>query len=161
MSAFIAELNAALPKPTAGSLPSTRTFVMVTSALESDDVEQLGAELQHTRAHYQSLEYMLNNEDQIVETILGSFTEADELPTPTTVEEAVRYTARVYATEVLLAAYDTAHQLGLFLAMGMNVQEALQHLYSDLDHTDPAKELAEGLTEKDIAELLGQVDDEG
>ncbi|AVR56798.1 hypothetical protein PBI_ELVA_57 [Microbacterium phage Elva] len=140
MSDFTAALDAALPKPTAGALPSSRTFGMVTEALESKDVDHLSGELQHSRAHYQSLEYMLNNEDAIVATILGSFEEAPELPTPTTVEEAVRFTARVFATEVLMAAYDSAHQIGLPMQlMGLDVQQALQMLYGDLDHTDPQR----------------------
>ncbi|QJD49871.1 hypothetical protein QDW19_gp56 [Microbacterium phage AvGardian] len=140
MSDFNAALDAALPRPTAGSLPATRTFSMVTQAIESQSIEELTHELEHTRAHYQSLEYMLNNEDAIVATILESFKEAEELPTPTTVEEAVRYTARVFATEVLMAAYDSAHHIGLPMAlMGLNVQEALQMIYGDLDFSDPER----------------------
>ena len=142
MSTITDALNEAEPFRTAGSLPSTRTFWMVTEAIESKDVDHLVGELNHSRAHYQSLEYMLNNEAQIVETILGSFAESDDVaPTPETIEEAIRLTARVYATEVLMAAYDTAHQLRPPMAlMGLNVQEALQMLYDDLDHSDPERE---------------------
>ena len=148
MSTFTEKLDAALPLPTAGSLPSSRTFSMVSDALESSDIDEVKGELQHSRAHYQSLEYMLNNEADIVKTILESFELGDEVaPTPKTVEEAVRLTVRVFATEVLMAAYDSAHQigvpmamgLGVPMAMGLDVQQALQMLYSNLDHTDPAR----------------------
>ena len=140
MSTFTEKLDAALPLPTAGSLPSSRTFSMVSDALESSDIDKVKGELQHSRAHYQSLEYMLNNEADIVKTILESFEFGDEVaPTPKTVEEAVRLTVRVFATEVLMAAYDTAHQIVLPTAMGLDVQQALQMLYGDLDHTDPAR----------------------
>ncbi|QDH92432.1 hypothetical protein SEA_CELAENA_53 [Microbacterium phage Celaena] len=143
MTDFTARLDEKLPKRTAGALPSTRTFGMVTEALESQDVEVLSHELQHTRAHYQSLEYMLNNEEQLVEVIKGSW-EAGAAPEPTTIEEAIRLTVRAIATEALEAAYDTAHQTGFFIAvLGMNVQEALQTLYSDLDYSDPERELSE------------------
>jgi hypothetical protein len=153
MSDFTTALDAALPPRTAGQLPAARTFGMVTDALESKDVQQLSDELNHTRAHYQSLEYMLNNEGDIIATILSSFEEAPELPTPTTVEEAVRYVVRVYSTELLNAAYDTAHGIGLPMAlMGLNVKEALELLYSDLDHQDPDREV----TDADIAALLGR-----
>ncbi|QOP64291.1 hypothetical protein QDW16_gp13 [Microbacterium phage Quenya] len=160
MTDFAARLDEKLPKRTAGALPSTRTFGMVTEALASEDVEQLSHELQHTRAHYQSLEYMLNNEDQIVETILGSW-DAGAAPEPTTVEEAVRLTARVFATEVLEAAYDTAHNTGFFIAvLGMTVQEALQTLYSDLDFSDPERELSEADLQA-LATPVVDTDDEG
>ncbi|WMI34073.1 hypothetical protein FINALFRONTIER_56 [Microbacterium phage Finalfrontier] len=160
-TAFTAALDAALPKQTAGSLPGTRTFGMVTEAIESRDVDQLIRELEHTRAHYQSLEYMLNNEDQIAATIIGSFTDPAArdagIPEPTTLEEVVRLTVRVYANEVLGAAYDTAHQVGLPMAlMGLDVQDALKMIYSDLDFSDPAREL----TEDDIAALLGKPEDD-
>ncbi|QZE10273.1 hypothetical protein QDW33_gp53 [Microbacterium phage Doobus] len=158
---FTDALEAALPKQTAGSLPSTRTFGMVTEAIESRDVDALIRELEHTRAHYQSLEYMLNSEDQIAETIINSFTDpaarAAGIPEPTTLEEVVRFAVRVYANEVLGVAYDTAHQVGLPMAlMGLDVQGALQMIYSDLDYSDPAREL----TEDDIAELLGKPEDD-
>ncbi|UVF61110.1 hypothetical protein SEA_EULA_55 [Microbacterium phage Eula] len=161
-SAFTAALDAVLPKQTAGSLPGTRTFGMVTEAIESRDVDQLIRELEHTRAHYQSLEYMLNNEDQIAKTIIGSFTDPEArdagIPVPATLEEVVHLAVRVYANEVLGAAYDTAHQVGLPMAlMGLDVQDALKMIYSDLDFSDPEREL----TEDDIAELLGKpADDE-
>lgn len=161
MSTFAADLDAALPRPTAGALPSSRTFGMVTQAIESKDVAELTHELEHTRAHYQSLEYMLNNEDAIVKTILGSFEEAEELPTPTTIEEAVRYTARVFATEVLMAAYDSAHQIGLPMAlMGLDVQDALKMLYSDLDFSDPEREVTDDELQAFLATAPTGEDDE-
>ncbi|QIN93714.1 hypothetical protein QDW23_gp55 [Microbacterium phage Stromboli] len=141
MSTFTEKLDAALPLPTAGSLPSTRTFSMVESALASSDIDEVKGELQHSRAHYQSLEYMLNNEVAIVKTIVESFPLGDDIaPTPETVEEAVQLTVRVFATEVLMAAYDSAHQIGLPMAiMGLSVQGALQMLYGDLDFSDPER----------------------
>ncbi|UYL86358.1 hypothetical protein JOVITA_54 [Microbacterium phage Jovita] len=158
-TSFTEALDAALPLPTAGALPSTRTFGMVTEALESDDIDFVKGELQHSRAHYQALEYMLNGETQIIETILESFDmPADVAPTPTTIEEAVRLTVRIFATEVLMAAYDTAHHVGMPMALtGANLQEALQMLFGGLDFSDPEREL----TEDDIQALLGKpADDE-
>ncbi|QDP45072.1 hypothetical protein QDW22_gp54 [Microbacterium Phage DirtyBubble] len=159
MSTFTEKLDAALPLPTAGSLPATRTFGMVEEALASDDIDFVKGELQHSRAHYQSLEYMLNNEAAIVKTIVESFPLGDDIaPTPETVEEAVQLTVRVFATEVLMAAYDSAHQIGLPMAiMGLSVQGALQMLYGDLDFSDPERGV---VSDDQIAAFIAAGDDE-
>ena len=87
MSTITDALNEAEPFRTAGALPSTRTFGMVENALESDDIDVVKAELVHTRAHYQSLEYILNDEENILTSLRTSIAEG-EYPTPTTPDEA-------------------------------------------------------------------------
>ena len=140
---FDAKLDKVAPKRTAGALPSTRTFSMVADALASEDIDQVKGELQHTRAHYQSLEYMLNHDEQIAKTIIESFSDP-ECPVPETVEDAVRLTTRVFASAVLDAAYDNAHAIGFFVqVLGRDVQQALQSLYSELDFSDPEREVSD------------------
>jgi hypothetical protein len=140
---------------TAGALPSTRTFNMVTDALQSGDVEHLQMELQHTRAHYQSLEYMLNDEGAIL-TAINAEVEAGRVPKPETPEEALQLAVRVYSKVVLDAAYDNAHEVGFFVAvLGMSVQDALQQIYGRLDFSDPEREL----TDEELAALSGQAVD--
>ncbi|UGL61867.1 hypothetical protein SEA_FRANKLIN22_54 [Microbacterium phage Franklin22] len=136
-------LDAKLERRTAGALPSSRTFDMVTQALESGDPEVIGMELQHSRAHYQSLEYMLNSEQRILD-VINEGIEAGEVPTPTNVQEALALAVRFINTVALEAAYDTAHGTGFFVAvLGMNVQSALQNLYPELDHSDPEREVSD------------------
>nr|AIA15810.1 Unknown Function [uncultured bacterium] len=109
--------------------------------------------MDHVRAHYQSLEYMLSSEDRIVSTVLGSW-DAGAAPKPANIEEAIRLAVRAVGTEVLLAGYDVAHDAGMVQALyGFdNIQEALQHLYSDLDFSDPAYEV----TDDQIAAFLNE-----
>ena len=75
MSTITDALNEAEPFRTAGALPSTRTFGMVENALESDDIDVVKAELVHTRAHSQSLEYILNAEETILTSLRTSIAE--------------------------------------------------------------------------------------
>lgn|GEM_PF-5957228 len=144
MSDFTDKLNQTFPVRTAGALPSTRTYGMVEEALASDDIEVVKAELVHSRAHYQALEYMLNSEARLIETFLDGLANDPETPKPETTEDVVRILARVYGTVVLEAAYDTAHSTGFFMGvLGMDLQTALQNLYADLDWSDPERELSE------------------
>ena len=138
--------NAPLMAPrTAGALPSSRTFNMVTAALESGSEEHLAMELKHTRAHYESLEYALADEENIVAAIIDALKEGD-LPQPQNLEETLALTARVYHKVVLDVAYETAHGIGFFMeVLGLNVQEALRVLYADtgLDFSDPEREVTD------------------
>lgn len=147
--------NAFMMAPrTAGALPSSRTFDMVTAALESKDTDQLSAELQHTRAHYESLEYALSDESRIVAAIIDGI-EGGELPRPQNLEETLTLAARAYHKVILDIAYETAHQVGFFMeAFGMSVQEALRTIYSDLDFSDPEREVQD----EDLAALLSAHD---
>lgn len=159
MTDFNTNLDAQLPARTAGSLPSTRTFGMVEDALASENIDEVKAELIHTRAHYQSLEYMLNSEARIIETILKANENAandPEQPAPETFEETVRLIVRLYSSVITDSAYDTAHSVGFFMGvLGMDLQEALRTLYDDLDHRDPEREV----TDADIATLIADFSD--
>lgn len=136
----VAEALPELSPRTAGALPSTRTFGMVEDALASDDIEVVKMELQHTRAHYQSLEYQLNAEDQNTELLLEAIGNGF-IPEPESTEDAIRLAARFFHRAVLEAAYDTAHNTGFFVAvLGMSVQDALKQLYVGLDFEDPERE---------------------
>ena len=151
MSTITDALNEAEPFRTAGALPSTRTFWMVEDALESDDIDVVKTELVHTRAHYQSLEYILNDEQTIL-TSLRAAIEAGKYPTPTTPDEALELAVRVYSKVIVDGGYDNAHNIGFFIeALGMSVQDALKQRYSNLDFGDPA-------TDRAIAELLGSAE---
>lgn len=150
MSTITAALESVAPRRTAGALPSSRTNDMVETALESDNIEAVKTELTHSRAHYQSLEFLLNDETAILESLRASIA-AGEFPTPTTVDEALELAVRIYANVVIDAAYDNAHEVALPMAvLGLSVQESLQSLYSHLDHSDPERELTAG----DLESLL-------
>jgi len=150
MTDFTAALDEKLPIRTAGALPSSRTFGMVTEAIESQDVEQLTHELMHTRAHYQSLEYVLNGEARALEVLKEGIADG-QVPEPQTVDEALQLAFRFAGTVALEAAYDTAHQTGFFIAvLGMDVQTALQQLYPELDFSDPEREVSD----EDLQALL-------
>ena len=159
MSDFEDGLDAVLPRHTAGSLPSSRTHLNVLDVLKSEDVDGLRAEIMHANAHYQSLEYMLNNEDELLRIVLQSFDPGEvsyPAPRPESVEEAVRLTLRVVGNVALVSAYSIAHSaMGVRAISGMDVQRALQMLYSDLDFSDPDNEL----TDEDLAALLLPEDD--
>ncbi|WIC89476.1 hypothetical protein SEA_BAJUNIPER_53 [Microbacterium phage BAjuniper] len=143
MTTFTDALNEKLPTRTAGALPSSRTNGMVTDALASEDVEALSHELIHTRAHYQSLEFMLSDEGRAFEVLKQGIADG-EVPEPTTVDEAIQLALRFSATVALEAAYDTAHSTGFFIAvLGMDVQGALRQLYPHLDHSDPEREVSD------------------
>lgn len=151
-TAFQTALDEKLALRTAGALPSSRTFGMVTDAIASGDVEALTMELQHTRAHYQSLEYMLNSEDRAFEVITQGIADG-EVPAPETVEDAIRLALRFTATVALEAAYDNAHQTGFFIAvLGMDVQTALQQIYGELDFSDPEREVTDEALQAFIAD---------
>ncbi|AXH47349.1 hypothetical protein SEA_EDEN_54 [Microbacterium phage Eden] len=153
---FTAALDAKLPRPSAGSLPGPRTFDMVTQVLAAQDPEALSLELQHTRAHYQSLEYILNDEPRTLEVIREAI-ESGELPKPETIEDAIALAVRFIGTVALEAAYDTAHQTGFFIAvLGMTVQGALEQLYPDLDHVDREREV----TDEQLAAFLAPATDD-
>ncbi|AVR57213.1 hypothetical protein SEA_RONA_52 [Microbacterium phage Rona] len=150
MTDFQTALDEHLPLRTAGALPGTRTFGQVEEALNSADIDEVKAELVHTRAHYQALEYMLNSEERILETILAGIArdaelgEEAEVPAPQTVEEAVRLVVRLYGSVIVESAYDTAHSTGFFMGvLGMDLQTSLQNLFGDLDWSDPERELSE------------------
>lgn len=155
MSTITDALNEVEPIRTAGALPSSRTNDMVEDALSSDDIDQVKAELTHSRAHYQSLEFLLNDEATILATLQDSI-EVGEYPTPTTPAEALELAVRIYSKVVIEVAYDNAHRIGIFMAMGMSVQEALQTLYSNLDHTDPERTV----TDEALVEFLSVGDDD-
>lgn len=151
MSTITDALNEAEPFRTAGALPSTRTFGLVEDALESEDIDVVKAELAHTRAHYQSLEYTLNDEETILTELRTSIAEG-EYPTPTTPDEALELAVRVYSTAIVEVAYANAHNIDFFVvALGMHVQDALKQLYSNLDFSDPEVDRA-------IAELLSSAE---
>ena len=155
MSTITDALNEAEPFRTAGALPSTRTFGMVENALESDDIDVVKAELVHTRAHYQSLEYILNDEETILTSLRASIA-AGEYPTPTTPDEALELAARVYSKVIVEVGYDNAHNIGFFVGvLGMSVQDALKQLYTTLDFSDPD---AESEVDRAVAELLGSAE---
>ena len=159
MSEFEDGLDAVLPRHTAGSLPSSRTHLNVLDVLASGDVDRLREEVMHANAHYQSLEYMLNNEDELLRIVLQSFDPSEvahPAPEPESVEDAVRLALRVVSNVATISAYSIAHSaLGVHSISGMDVQRALQMLYSDLDFSDPDNEL----TDADLAELLRTEDD--
>lgn len=140
---FTEALETAVPFRTAGSLPGPRTFDMVTNALDSEDVQALSLELIHSRAHYQSLEYTLAGVEQNTSIILDGIREG-AYPTPTTTKEAVALAVRVLSFGAIETAYDFAHQVGFFVGgLGMTVQEGLQVIFSDLDHSDPERQLSD------------------
>ena len=155
MSTFIEDLDASLPGRTAGSTPSARTSDMTEEAIRSEDAEAKDMELVHLSAHYRSLELMLNGEADIVEKLIEGIAVGD-LPEPTTTEEALQLAARAYSTLISDGAYYTAHKVGFLLGtFGVSLTEALQMLYSDLDHSDPERQLSDD----QLAELSGQVID--
>lgn len=159
--AWSSGLDAVLPKHTAGSLPSSRTHLNVLDVLESGDVDRLRTEVLHANAHYQSLEFMLNNEDELLRIVLQSFDPGEvsrPAPKPESVEDAVRLTLRVVGSVALSSAYSIAHSaMGVRAISGMDVQRALQMLYSGLDFSDPDNEL----TDADLEELLRGEDGDG
>lgn len=142
-----ADLLKEFPIETAGALPSSRTADMTLSALESDDIDEVKMQLIHTWAHYQSLELALNdvaqNPDHYLGAIADTLARADVNPS--------HLLSRVFASAVLIAAYDNAHGVMRLMRAGVgNVVDALQIAYGDLDYSDPAREL----TDTDIEAFL-------
>lgn len=134
------KLQDVLPLRTAGALPSSRTEDMLADALASDNIDAVKAQLTHVWAHYQSLEFALNLAAQPagIKAIQDATREEG-------LEDAdpVAVTARAIATVILEGAYETAHQIGLFLSLGMSAPDALRTLYADLDFSDPEREVSD------------------
>ena len=145
------KLDEVLPLRTAGALPSSRTEDMLAEALASDDIEHVKAQLQHVWGHYQSLEFALveaaANTTGIRDGIL-EYGLQDEDP--------VDIVARIIALPVLEQAYNAAHRSLDGVAIGMTVPDTLRLIYSDLDHSDPARELSDA----DIQRFFETLDEE-
>lgn len=141
------DLNTALPFRTAGALPSSRTEGLLADALESDDIDVVKHHLIHTWLHYQSLEFALASEDKNAEAIREFVTNHDIDHKP-----EIEVVTRAYATGILEAAYDVAHETlsdPLFLLGITTAPQSLRTFYPGLDFTDPESEPAIDLDDSD------------
>lgn len=130
------------PVMTAGALPSSRTEDMLQAALDSTDLEEKNAHLKHIWAHYQSLEFALANTD-LNTTILQEFADSEGIGR----DQFAEFASKFFLMAVLNSAYETAHQTGLYLAIGFaeTVPGALRQLYQGLDYSDPERDAEEAV----------------
>ena len=148
---------AELKTTTAGALPGTRTFAMVEEAIESGDTKALAEELLHSRAHYQSLEYMLHDEKRTAE-VINEAIEEGILPRPETPAEMQELTIRFIATVVLMSGYDLAHQVGYYSDLTqLSLQEAFKAgPFAHLDWSDPQRDV----TDEELEKFLNSLSDD-
>lgn len=141
-----AALESAVPLNTAGALPSSRTSFMLGDALaEEAPLSLTKNELVHTRAHYDSLELMLNAVAHdpapmydIVEIALEN--PAENLILTDREKIIIDVVTRVYAHNILTAAYQAAHETLDDVTDTVTVHEAMKITYPQLDFSDPTKE---------------------
>jgi len=145
------KLSDLIPPRTAGSLPSSRTEGLLAQALESDDIDEVKAQLVHIWGHYQSLEFFLNDRAGIAETIRNA--QAADLEQDVDPVDLVIGFLSTGGTDM---AYDLAHNALNGVAAGYTVPEALRVIYSHLDHTDPERELSE----RDLEAFFAALDDD-
>lgn len=154
---FADRLDQLNPARTAGSLPAARTMVQVESALASDNIDAVKAELEHTRAHYNSLEYALFSARAAKQTLLDGI-ESGLYPTPSSTAEAIELTLRIVAEDTIEAAYDIAHMAGdAANRAGVPVEDAIRAGFSNLDFSDPDREV----TDTDISAFFAALQDFG
>lgn len=131
-------LSDVIEPTTAGALPSSRTEGMLAQALESDNIDFVKGQLMHAWAHYQSLEFLLNNRAAVSQTL--AVAKAELVNDVDDADLAIGF----YATGAIEVAYDTAHNVSNVMAAGLadTVPDALRFLYPTLDHSDPERELS-------------------
>lgn len=131
------KLSDLLKNRTAGALPSSRTEDMLTQALESNDIDEVKGQLMHVWAHYQSLEFSLNDV-----TLNAQVLREAKAHTETHDVDDIELAVHFFAAPQLETAYEAAHQVNTVIALGMakTVPDALRVIYRDLDHSDPERE---------------------
>ncbi|AYN56937.1 hypothetical protein HOU45_gp52 [Microbacterium phage Armstrong] len=148
MNALNPALDAVLPLRTHGALPSSRTEDQTVRALESDNIDEVKAQLAHVWAHYQSLEFIVNAVSKNLEGIDVAATNGI-LP-----YADAEVALRVLATEGIEGAYQLAHATMDYIAfLGMTPPDAVRAVYAGagFDFSDPERE---GAVDKAISDIL-------
>lgn len=152
----MSKLSDLILRRTAGALPSSRTSSILDNTLKSNDIDLVKAQLMHVWAHYQALEFMVHDRDTVATIIAKAKLETTEHDV-SDIDLILGY----YATGAIDVAYDIAHSTSDVIQAGRasTVPEALRFIFSDLDFSDPERELDDDDTINQLLRDLGLSDE--